>query len=246
MHYKIITALTQKLGSVISSVSQQKNESDTGNNIMKFVIILIVIFAFLLIIPIMVISLPGIMVKGNFHKKGETEIIQYSGSVKETYLHQLSSETYEEYLLELNKQIDQRVAELKEEYSYIVEHEIEEEVNILGKKIIIKKIVREKVIPEVNKNIRLEPPDLCYLLAYINIKYIDYQSWQSNYEFNKEDTIEFFNDITEINEEVIGNNPVELTITSKIMDIEEVANLYFTSLYRGMFIASYYSLISDY
>lgn len=196
----------------------------------------------IIIIPVVALSLPGILFKGIFNHDKEIEaevntneftFDQESLLNNEMYINVRDS--YIAYINSTNEKIDKRVEEIKEEYTYEKEVEVEEEykeseanneeANEQNTKTTTKTV---KVVPEVIKDISFEKPELRHLLAYIGTKYLDKQTEEDGYVYDKEEALNFFDNITTYEENVTGTDPVYFTVRISIMNLESIAELYFT------------------
>lgn len=220
------TLLVKAAKSILTTLFSSDNEKRR-----KFIIAIVVIIMIpVMILPMITLSLPGILFKG-FNSDDIENITSNDfnfdeDSLKHNKMYISIRDAYLEYLESLKFDFDSRVEEIKKERTY----ERTYYVDILDKD--NKKIGEEKkteeVVPEVIKDINIDKPELRHLMAFIGTKYLSSQFSEDGYRFNKAEAIKFLKDITTYKETISGTDPILYTAWTSIKDINSIAELYFT------------------
>lgn len=231
--------------------------SDEQKRNKLFKIIFGIAFFIFILVPVMAISLPGIIFKGLTND----EIIMEDYSFSDLELQKNKNyvkvrDTYLEYSENIDLKIEKRVEQLKKEYEYEVEltETLEDGTE---------NTYTETRQPQVIKEVRIEKPELRHTLAYISTKYLELQTevipmderTEDNikYSFKKKEITNFLDRISIYTESVTGSDPVTLKVKYELLDIEQIAETFFTYADYGeeykekqeIFILSFESM-SDY
>ncbi len=217
-----LAKIAQKLATTfLTSSKEQKSK------ILKFILFLVLFIT--LSVPIM-FSLPGILLKGIDLKNNDTGNFSFNSeelSKNKNYIK--IRDTYLKYLEDIDLDIDKKVEQIKKDYTY----ERTYYVDVLDEK--GKKIGEEKktetVVPEVIKDVRIERPELRYVLAYLGTKYMEEQNASFdgvNFQYNEKEIKKFMKSIMVYSESISGQDPITYKVRYEVLDLEKIAEASFT------------------
>lgn len=226
--------------------------SSDGEGGKKGASVIIGVIFILILVPIISISLPGILLKGSANKNVEGSNNVYDniytflgGELNEYDVYIGIRDSYIEYINELNEKISEEITRIREESSY-TEYETILVEDDSGK--FHEEEISYQVYPEIIKKISIEKPRYSHLMAYIAIKHINNQGLDKNnvYKFDKKEAKDFLNYIMTYEQNTKGTDPIYFNAKTTVLSVEEIAQHFFsTELERGQYITSFYSIEND-
>lgn len=205
-----MSAAALKILKGLKAFKAAMTKSSDGSNGRPILAGILGLVLFILMLPILAISLPGLV--------GKTEETPSSFVLEETQIYQDVNETYMEYADGIDEKIAKRSEDLKKEYAYEV---VVESKNKKGKKI----TKSETKYPEVIVSSNVDNLPYSLIFAYISTKYLDLNKW----EYDSKEILRFIEDNLSYQETVDGSKQgtVYLTVNIKIEDKQKIAEKYF-------------------
>lgn len=193
-------------------MTKKATNSGDGKSKGKLIaIVLSVVFFVLILIPAATISLPGLLAKNALNKL--TEVFSFEEKAEDTDLYRDCLNIYNDHKNAYNEKVEEIVENLKTKnpVGYI-------ENNI-------------PIAPDVYATLHFDELNVYYLLAYINIKYLDYQEEKDGYKFDESMARRFYDDISTFSYYYVGKDPIFLYANVTVMSLDDIAEKYFAGQY---------------
>ena len=210
----------------------QNSEEKKGN---KILVAIVTVIFFVIFLIVSAISLPSLLLKG-FDSKEDAATVDFN-NIQNSKIYAKVKDVYLDYNADLDKTIADHIAKMEEENTYT--ETVTETNPETGEK--VQKEVEVK--PEIIKNVNLEKPKIQYAFAYISTKYVEFQTNNDEFKFNKKDIHDFFSDVTTLHESTKGKDPIYYDAYTVILDENEIAKRYFPDSIeqQEMYLISYES-----
>lgn len=216
-----MAAAAKKAAEVLARLLKKLIEDPEGSKegFKKVLFIIIGIVFSLILISVSAFSLPGLISKGIDSDK-DMETITFN-SIEDSKVFNKVKDVYLDYNEDLDKTIEEHIQKIKEDNTYT------KTVTKTDSETGETTTVEETVVPEIIKDVNITKPKIQYVFAYISAKYIEYQTENDAFEFDKNDIKKFFTDITTLVESTSGKDPIYYYAYTTILNENEIAKKYF-------------------
>lgn len=213
----------KKIGAHLLQKSATDPEGGRGC-LKKTLILLAVLLTILLLIPAILLSIPGAIIKGD--KEPE------SFEITESKIYERVKEAILDFNEEIDRRIEEEAAEIREEFSW-EEETTDPETG---------ETTTEKRYPTVTTVLNLEKPRLSYVFSYLNIKHY---GKDGGWKFKKKEVQDFLNGITSLESsvKVLSREKIEYTATTNLLTADQIAKKYFKDDQVDQYLTSYESFV---
>lgn len=197
---------------------QKRTENSKENKIKKIIAITCGLCLSVFLVIAMCISAPGLISKGSKSSdNGEQELDFNEIGNNEIFLK--IKECYLEYVNRVEKAIESEANDIQNDNMISHYDPVTDEITYTK--------------PQIIKNINHIKPDIRLVCAYITTKYIDFETMEDNYTFNKHEINQFLDEITQKQSSWSGSDPIYYTASLHTKTVDEIKEQFFSESEYG-------------